>query len=470
MSIDLGNPVLLSNQLMNCNRPNRRSLFRSLFGTSLLMPGMLSQLMASEDISLQSGPTAAREPHWKAPAKSVIFIYATGGVSHIDTFDPKPVSDGRDGTGSERIMGNIFGSEANSRCGTEVSNLFPQLRDVMDEICVIRSMNASHFDHSEATLGMHTGSPTFARPSMGSWISYGLGTYNQNLPSFIVIAPHLPYGGTQVYASDFLPAVHQGTRVLPGDNPIANLRAPGATGELQDLELNLVNSLNRQHLASRPWDSALAARIQAYETAFQMQISAPEAFAIDDEPESIHRMYGLDRKAKGPGADFGWQCLVARRLIERGVRFIELIDTGSRPNWDSHGEMKEHASLANNVDQPTAALIRDLKQRGLLEETIVLWATEFGRTPTREGKNGRGHHRDCFSVWVAGGGFKAGHVHGVTDEIGKYTLENPVEVHDLHATILHQLGIDHERLTFRHAGRDFRLTDVHGRIIHDVIA
>lgn len=431
---------------------------------SLLMPGVLSEVLAAED-----NPMAPRLPHWKAPAKSVIFIYATGGVSQVDTFDPKPIRDGRDGTGKDKLMGNLFGAEPNPRCGTEVSNIFPHLRDVMDEICVIRSMKASHFDHSEATLGMHTGSPTFARPSMGSWVSYGLGTYNQNLPSFIVIAPHLPYGGTQVYASDFLPAVHQGTRVFPGDDPIANLRPPGGSAELQELEFDLVSTLNRKHFEARPQDSALAARIKSFETAFQMQQAAPEAFDIDAEPEHVRRLYGLDRKTKGPGSDFAWQCLVARRLAERGVRFIELIDTGSRPNWDSHGEMNEHADLAKNVDQPMAGLIRDLKQRGMLEETIVLWATEFGRTPTREGKNGRGHHRDCFSVWVAGGGFKGGHVHGVTDEIGKYTLEDQVEVHDLHATVLHQLGMDHERLTFRHAGRDFRLTDVHGRIIHDIL-
>ncbi len=434
------------------------------------MPGMLSQVLAQDGSLVSSNPTAPRDPHWTPPAKTVIFIYATGGVSHIDSFDPKPTTQGRDGTGPDKLMGNIFGSGPNARCGTEVSDIFPHLREVMDNVCLIRSMQASHFDHSEATLGMHTGSPTFARPSMGSWISYGLGTFNQNLPSFIVIAPFLPYGGTQVYASDFLPAVHQGTRVLPGDNPIANLRSPGASRELQSLEFDLVDSLNRKHLLAHPHDSALAARIKSFETAFQMQQAAPEAFDIEQEPEHIRRMYGLDRSAKGPGADFAWQCLVARRLAERGVRFIELIDTGSRPNWDSHGDMQEHAALAYNVDQPTAALLSDLKQRGMLDETIVFWATEFGRTPTREGKNGRGHHRDCFSVWLAGGGFKPGHVHGATDEIGKYTVEDPVEVHDLHATILHQLGIDHERLTFRHAGRDFRLTDVHGRIIRDIIA
>lgn len=449
----------------------RRSALRSLMGSSLLLPGILSQLNAAEERTVApANPTLPRKPHFTPKAKSVIFIYATGGVSHIDTFDPKSTTGGRDGSGKDKLMGNLFGAKRNAACGTEVSNIFPHLRDAMEDVCLVRSMKASHFDHSEATLGMHTGSPTFARPSIGSWISYGLGTYNQNLPSFVVIAPHLPYGGTQVYASDFLPAVHQGTRVLPGDNPIANLRAPGDTARFQDLEFGLVGALNRKHLLERPLDTALAARIKSYETAFQMQTAAPEAFNVDAEPEHIHRLYGLDRKTKGPGADFGWQCLVARRLVERGVRFIELIDTGSRPNWDSHGEMQEHVDLAYNVDQPTAALIQDLKVRGMLDETIIVWATEFGRTPTREGKNGRGHHRDCFSVWLAGGGFKGGYVHGATDEIGKYVVEKPVEVHDLHATILHQLGMDHERLTFRHAGRDFRLTDVHGNLVTELIS
>lgn len=440
---------------------SRRSLFAR---SSLLMPGLLSELMAADD------PLAPHRSHTKARAKRMIMIYATGGVSHIDTFDPKSLAKGRDGTGKDKLMGNLFDSEPNKRCGTEVSGIFPHLRGVMDEICLIRGMKASHFDHSEATLGMHTGSPTFARPSMGSWISYGLGTFNQNLPSFIVICPHLPYGGTQVYGSDFLPAAHQGTRVIPGDTPIANLRTPASSKDLQPSELDLVSKLNQKHFTARPHDTALAARIKSFETAFQMQQAAPEAFDISQEPEHIRKLYGLDHKLNGPGADFGWQCLVARRLAERGVRFIELIDTGSRPNWDSHGEMNEHADLARNVDQPTAALLIDLKQRGMLDDTIIFWATEFGRTPTREGKNGRGHHRDCFSVWLAGGGFKPGHIHGKTDDIGKYTVENPVEVHDLHATILHQLGMNHEKLTFRHAGRDFRLTDVHGRIVDDLLA
>ncbi|MEM8912885.1 MAG: DUF1501 domain-containing protein [Planctomycetota bacterium] len=444
----------------------RRQAIQSMVAGSMFLPAIVSDLAAGDS----DDPLAPKPSHFPGQAKSVIFIYATGGVSHIDTFDPKSTANGRDGSGNDRLMGNLFGSGRNPRTDVEVSNLFPHVRDVMDEICLIRSMKASHFDHSEATLGMHTGSPTFARPSMGSWVSYGLGSENQDLPGFIVIAPHLPYGGTQVYANDFLPAFHQGTRVLPGDQPITDLQWPGVHSELQTAELDLVQRMNQAHARERAPDAVLAARMKSFETAFRMQTAAPEAFDISSEPQHIRSLYGLDRKTKGPGADFGWQCLVARRLVERGVRFVELIDTGSRPNWDSHGDMGEHANLARNVDQPTAALIKDLKQRGMLEETIILWATEFGRTPTKEGKNGRGHHRDCFSIWLAGGGFQGGHVHGATDEIGKYPIEDPVDVHDLHATVLHQLGMNHERLTFRHAGRDFRLTDVHGQVLNDLLA
>jgi len=328
-------------------------------------------------------------------------------------------------------------------------------------------MKSAHFDHTEAAVGMHTGSATFARPSMGSWLSYGLGSLNQDLPSFIVIAPHLPYGGTQVYASDFLPAYHQGTRVIPGEQPIANLRPRTPDEELQRLELGLADVLNRNHLRQRSDDSRLAARIQSFETAFQMQTAGPEVFDVQQENESTHSLYGLKR---GDTSSFAWQCLVARRLAERGVRFIELVDSGSRPNWDSHGDMNEHVPLARASDRPLAALIQDLKQRGMLEETLIVWATEFGRTPAREGKFGRGHHGDCFSVWLAGGGVRGGMVHGATDEIGREITEDKVDVHDLHATILHLMGIDHKRLTYRHAGRDFRLTDVHGRLIDEIIA
>lgn len=441
----------------------RRHWIRSLAGSSLLLPGIVSEMLAEE-------PLAPRPPHQPARAKRVIFIYATGGVSHIDTFDPKSTDKGRDGSGSDKLMGSQWASSANPRCGTTVTDLFPHVREVMDEVCLIRSMKSAHFDHSEATLGFHTGSATFARPSMGSWVSYGLGSFNRNLPSFMVIAPHLPYGGTQVYANDFLPAVHQGTRVIPGETPIQNLRPRGVPPEAQRREIDLLTALDRDHLQGRESDSNLRARIQSFETAFQMQTAAPEAFDVSSEPESIRRLYGLDRKVKGPGADFAWQCLVARRLAERGVRFIELVDTGSRPNWDSHGDMKEHERLAYNVDQPTAGLIHDLRQRGMLEDTLVVWATEFGRTPRKEGKYGRGHHGDCFSIWLAGGGVRGGMVLGETDEIGSKILSDPVEVHDVHATILNQLGMDHEKLIYRHAGRDFRLTDVFGRVMTEILA
>ncbi|HEV7867059.1 MAG TPA: DUF1501 domain-containing protein [Chthoniobacteraceae bacterium] len=449
---------------------SRRAVLRSMIGSSILLPGILSELLADGAApAAAANPLGAKPGHFAAKAKRVIFLYATGGVSHIDTFDPKSTDKGRDGSGKEKLMGSQWASSANPRCGTVVSDLFPHLREKMDEICLIRSMKSAHFDHSEATLGFHTGSATFARPSMGSWISYGLGTVNRDLPSFIAIAPELPYGGTQVYANDFLPAYHQGTRVLPGENPIANLRPRTGAESMQELELGLTEAFNKGHLKERANDSALAARISSFETAFKMQQAAPEAFDITAEPEHIRRLYGLSGDSKGPAKEFAWQCLIARRLAERGVRFIELIDTGSRPNWDSHGDMKEHEQLARNVDQPMAALITDLKQRGMLDETLVVWATEFGRTPAKEGKYGRGHHGDCFSIWLAGGGIKGGIVVGETDDIGARIVRDPVEVHDVHATILHQLGLDHERLTYRHAGRDYRLTDVHGNVLKQIL-
>jgi hypothetical protein len=462
----------MSKRMNYSQRPlSRRAFVRSMVGSSMLMPGIVSELLADGVApSAAANPLAARPSQFAPKAKRVIFLYATGGVSHIDTFDPKSTANGRDGAGKQKLMGSLWNSSANPHCGTTVSDLFPHVRSIMHEACLIRSMRSAHFDHSEATLGFHTGSATFARPSMGSWVSYGLGSLNRDLPSFIVIAPALPYGGTQVFANDFLPAYHQGTRVIPGENPVANLRPPGSTSSLQDLELGLTGALNRTHLQSRSHDSALAARMNSFETAFKMQQAAPEAFDISQEPEHIRKLYGLDRNTTGPAKEFGWQCLVARRLAERGVRFIELVDTGSRPNWDSHENMKDHEQLASNVDQPMAGLILDLKQRGMLEDTLVVWATEFGRTPTKEGKLGRGHHGDCFSIWLAGGGIKPGMVLGETDDIGARITQNPVDVHDVHATILHQLGMNHEQLTYRHAGRDFRLTDVHGRVLNQILA
>jgi hypothetical protein len=328
-------------------------------------------------------------------------------------------------------------------------------------------MKSDHNDHFQSTLGIHTGSVTFARPSIGSWVTYGLGTMNRNLPGFMVIAPQLPYAGTQVFSNDFLPAYHQGTRVTPGPEPIPNLKSRSALAEIQEMELGLVHAFNREHLGQREADLALAARIKSFETAFAMQREAPEAFDLSKETDETLALYGLER---GSTRGFAWQCLVARRLAERGVRFIELIDVGASNNWDAHGDMNTHLPLARNVDRPLAGLLRDLKLRGLLDDTLVVWTTEFGRTPHKDGPKGRSHHARCFSSWMAGGGVRGGIAYGETDEIGQDVARDEVHVHDFHATILHLLGMDHTKLTFRHAGRDFRLTDVAGRVVTEILA
>jgi uncharacterized protein (DUF1501 family) len=315
---------------------------------------------------------------------------------------------------------------------------------------------------------MHTGSFNQSRPSIGSWVSYGLGTINRNLPSFVVLAPAQTYAGTQVYASDFLPGAHQGTLVVPGATPVANI-APRVPKDRQEIELEALRVMNRQHLASRQGDPLLAARIRTFETAFGMQMAVPEAFDFADESDETLASYGLTR---GQTNGFGWQCLAARRLSERGVRFVELIDTGSSGNWDSHGNMMDHVGLAKNVDAPIAGLLNDLKRRGMLDDTLVVWTTEFGRTPFNNTADaaGREHHPWAFTSWLAGAGVKPGIVHGATDEHGLRAVEKPVHVHDFHATILHLMGFDHQRLTFRHAGRDYRLTDVEGNVVHDLLA
>jgi len=310
------------------------------------------------------------------------------------------------------------------------------------------------------------GSFTFARPSIGSWVSYGLGTLNQNLPSFMVIAPKLPFTGTQVFSNDFLPAYHQGTRVIPGPEPIPHL-APRSRGEgLQEAELGLAEAFDRNFLKDNGNDSELAARIRSFETAYRMQTEAPDAFDLRKESDETLKLYGLER-SKPQG--FAWQCLMARRLVERGVRFVELIDTGAYDNWDAHGDMKTCIPLAKNVDQPMAALLQDLKRRGMLDDTLVVWTTEFGRTPGQDGPTGRGHHSAVFSSWLAGGGTKGGIVYGKSDELASQVAEKQVHIHDFHATILHLLGFDHTKLTYRHAGRDFRLTDVYGTVVKDLL-
>src|SRR5436190_954936 len=454
---------------------SRRQVLRSLVGGTILLPGLLSKLLADEN---RADPLSPKASHFPAKAKQVIFLFTTGGVSHLDTFDYKPkllemdskslVVGGGLSTEKKKLLRPVWPFKPAGSTGTMVSDLLPHLRERMDDIALINSMKSDDNEHFQATLAMHTGSFFFSRPSLGSWVSYGLGTFNQNLPSFIAIAPNLPYAGTQGFANDFLPAYHQGTRIVPGPEPIPDLakrsRAPG----LQEKELGIAAAFDREYLKQNGNDSELAARIKSYETAFRMQTEAPDAFDLNKESDATLKLYGLDR-AKPQG--FAWQCLVARRLVERGVRFVELVDTGASGNWDAHGDVaKNYPGLARNIDQPISGLLQDLKQRGMLDDTLVVWTTEFGRTPGEDGPGGRGHHGAVFSSWLAGGGTKGGVVYGKSDDIGATVEENQCHVHDFHATILHLLGIDHTKLTYRHAGRDFRLTDVHGTVVKEILA
>ena len=416
------------------------------------------------------------KPHHNPRAKRVIFLYLTGGVSHVDSFDYKPqlfaddektiTVDNWQGLGGDfkrHLKKPDWTFRPGGNSGVMVSDLFPHMRSIVDDLCVIKSMESDHTNHYEGTLGMHTGSWTFARPSIGSWVSYGLGTENANLPSFMVLAPAAPYAGPQTWGNDFLPGTHQGTHIVPGPKPIENVAPRGNKGTLQTLEMKRLIARNKARLAERPGDSALEAQIQALETAFRMQYVAPEAFDIGQEAQHTLNLYGIDEDTN---TGFGWQCLVGRRLAERGVRFIELIDTGSSGNWDSHGNMADHGRLAPNVDKPIAGLITYLKQRGMLDDTLVVWTTEFGRTPYQVDNNhpGREHHHQVFSSWMAGAGLKGGFTYGESDEHGIAVAEDRCHVHDFHATILHLLGLNHEELTYKHAGRDYRLTDVHGEI------
>ncbi|QDS86661.1 hypothetical protein EC9_08340 [Rosistilla ulvae] len=440
------------------------------------LAGLCGDLQAASD-----DPLAPRSGHHAAKAERVIFLYSTGGTSHVDSFNHRPqlIADhgksitasrwlNKSGDFKRFLIKPRYAFKQYGESGTWVSDLFPHLGSVIDDVCVLNAMHCESDGHDKATLAAHTGSAQFARPSAGSWVSYGLGTVNQNLPSFMVLAPAAPYAGAQTWASDFLPACHQGTHVIPGSEPLPNIRPQDTDDALQQMELALRRNLNQTHLQQRAADQALDARIRSFETAFGMQREAPEAFDLSDETQATLELYGTERDAT---AGFGWQCLVARRLAERGVRFLELIDVGSNSNWDSHGNMGDHQRLAKAIDKPIAGLLTDLKQRGMLESTLVVWTTEFGRTPFHQNANhaGREHHNLCFSSWMAGGGVKGGIVHGHSDEYGIRTAEDAVHTHDLHATMLHLLGLDHERLTYRHAGRDYRLTDVHGRVVHEIL-
>jgi len=460
---------------------NRREFLRRASGGfgALALAGLCEELRAAE--KRPADPLAARPGHFAAKADRVIFIFSTGGVSHVDTFDGKPklIADhGKSITASrwlnkpgqfERfLIKPRWAFKPYGKSGRKVSDLFPHLGGVIDDVCVLNAMHCESDGHDKATLAAHTGSPQFARPSAGAWVSYGLGTVNKNLPSFMVLAPAAPYAGAQTWGSDFLPGCHQGTHVVPGKDPLPNVQPRALAPDLQQMELDLLGKLNRKHLGDRGADRALEARIRSFETAFGMQREAPEAFDFSKETDETLKLYGLER---GASAGFDWQCLAARRLAERGVRFLELIDVGSSNNWDSHGNMADHEKLAKAIDRPIAGLLADLKRLGMLERTLVVWTTEFGRTPfnAQAGHPGREHHNLCFSSWMAGGGVKGGIAHGTSDEYGILPAEGKVHTHDLHATILHLLGIDHEKLTYRHAGRDYRLTDVAGEVVKPIL-
>lgn len=419
----------------------------------------------SPRISPPSSPLAPKAPHFAPCAKQVIMIFLPGGCSHVDSFDPKPDLGVRGGREDDLPTPWMIRPRGGS--GTLATDLFPQLADRVDELCLIRSMHGDHNNHTAATMGMHTGSVSAARPSLGAWVSYALGTLNPNLPSHVVLASKPPYGGSLVWDANFLPACHQGVQAVPGERPIANLTPRDV--RLQSHKLEMLRELNAEFAWRRGGDSNLTARQLSFDTAAGMQRVAPEAFDLHKESKSTRRLYGMDTE---PTDTFGWQCLVARRLIERGVRFVELIDVGPSNNWDAHGSISTHEPLAKRIDRPICGLLSDMRQRGLLDDTLVVWCTEFGRTPRVQPgtRNGRNHHNKAFTCWLAGGGTRAGYVHGATDPRGQKVIKDPVHTHDFHATILYALGLHHEQLTYRHSGRDFRLTDVAGNVVQKVFA
>ncbi len=464
----------------------REFLQRSGIGLGTLA---LAGVLADDRLLADSHPNPMhpKQPHFAPRAKAVIHLFMNGGPSQVDTFDPKPALDKYHGQPlpmqlrTERETGAAYRSPFKfskyGQSGIEVSELFSHVGEMIDDVCVIRSMHANVPNHEPSLMLMNCGDSQFVRPAVGSWITYGLGSENQNLPGFIAMCPggH-PIKGAENWQAGFLPGAYQGTYIDTKHEDIERLiahirNAAGMGRRDQRRQLDLLQALNERHQQARQQDAELEARVQSFELAYRMQMEASDAFDISQESQATREMYGDSVQAK--------QILIARRLVERGVRYIQLWHGSGQP-WDSHDRIEaEHRRLAGQCSQAIGALLRDLKQRGLLDETLVIWGGEFGRTPTVElpkpGANagttsGRDHNHYGFTMWLAGGGVKGGHVHGATDEFGFQAVENRVHVHDLHATILHLLGFDHTRLTYRYAGRDFRLTDVHGRVVHDVIA
>jgi hypothetical protein len=439
--------------------------------------------LATEAAAEEKNPLAPRPVHHPARAKRIIFLFMHGGPSQVDTFDYKPRLQREDGKElpftpskllsqgtTRKLMASPWKFAQHGESGIWVSELFPQVAQHVDDLCLLSGMHTEGQSHGQAVLQLHTGAQILTRPSMGAWVVYGLGTENQSLPGFVTICPTRGHGGVQNYGNAFLPAAYQGTAIGSANTPVSGAQirhiANGQlTPEQQRRQLDLLQAMNRTHLERAGSDDRIEGVIESYELAFRMQAAAPKLTDLRGESKATLTLYGINEK---PTDDFGRQCLLARRFAEAGVRFIQVSHSFK---WDQHGDLKNgHAKNAREVDKPIAGLLTDLKARGLLEDTLVLWGGEFGRTPVAQGKDGRDHNPQGFTMWLAGGGVRSGLVYGATDEFGYYAVQDKVHMHDLHATLLWLLGLDHEKLTYRYAGRDFRLTDVYGRVVREILA
>jgi hypothetical protein len=463
----------------------RAMLQRSAAGFGHLALASLLAQPSSAASSANNSPLAAKMPHFPARAKRVIFLFMKGGPSAVDTFDPKPLLDRDHGkpypfaqprvkfAETGKLLKSPWKFKQYGQSGLPVSELFPHVAQCADELCVIRSLHGTNPAHGGALLKLHTGSDVQVRPSMGSWVTYGLGTENANLPAFITICPTLAHGGVNNWGAAFLPAYCQGTPIgnaaVPSNQAmVKHIRNTRLSTDLQRQQLDLLAQMNHEHLDVTGPNQALEGRINSFELAFRMQMAMPDAQDVEKETEVTKKMYGMDNPVT---ANFGRQCLMARRFIERGVRFVQVTHSDSEVQWDQHGNLyKGHSKNAAEVDKPIAGLLKDLRSRGLLQDTLIIWGGEFGRTPTAQGTDGRDHNPEGFTMWLAGAGVKAGTAHGATDDYGYFAQENKVHIHDFHATILALMGMDHEKLTYRYAGRDFRLTDVFGHVVKEVFA
>jgi hypothetical protein len=437
-------------------------------------------LLAFAALLAEDQPAAAAEslprPHQRPRARNVIFLFMDGGVSHVDSFDPKEglaKHDGQVYKANRKWLKSPWAFSRHGRCGLPVSELFPHIACCADDLAVVRSMKADLPLHATGVLFLHTGSNNAGRPSMGSWVNYGLGSLNRNLPGFVVLNfDTVPCGGLENFSSGFLPASYQATILRADGTPLDNLIPADRDRRIQRAKIDLLRRQDEAFASGLGGDDSVDSVIRNYEMAYRMQSLVPDVLDLARETEATKRLYGIDSK-ETPKRLYGIQCLRARRMIESGVRFVEVgcpSLAASNGTWDQHGDLKKgHELNARVTDQAVAGLLRDLKQRGLLEETLVIWAGEFGRTPHAPGRDGRDHHPEGFSIWMAGGGIKGGVIHGATDEMGMHAVEKVVTMHDFHATILHLLGIDHERLTYRFGGRDFRLTDVHGKVVQAIV-